>query len=501
MPPADATRLRPETNNRIAVAAAPQAIWRPVHQETVRSHIHIAARLIGIILLAAGTQAARATVLWSHPQEVLVRDNDRGEDILRRAIKPHDQNSGGTLYFRIKVDPISDTAAKWIGGFEAGFMLVEAGQERLGIGNASGAMAYSALNVPHAPKGFQDLNSAVPDPPFTYEYMRAGSPRFIVWKIEYVPGREARVTTWLSPELSVGATEFNQPTNILVQFETAATFDEFRLVHRGRGGGWKFSEMMVASSFEDLLIPRFWQQRWFFPVTSVVLLVAVAGTVRLFERRRARAQILQLEQERAVASERARIARDIHDEVGAELSQIGLLADLGRETPPGGGNERFFQIAKRARHLVSVMDEIVWAVNPQNDNLTQLADYLCQMADECLSESPVRLLKEVPTQLPPVPVRAEVRHDLTLAVKESFANLLKHAHASEAKLQLAWNEPDLIITVLDNGQGFDPNVPSQGNGLSNQRVRLERIGGTLELITAPGGGTRTIFRISLASRG
>lgn len=452
-------------------------------------------------LLTGGAAAARATVLWNHPQEVLARDNGRGQDILRGAIKPHDQNSGGTLYFRIKVDPLSDTAAKWIQGFEAGFMLVEAGQERLGVGNASGAMAYSALNVPKAPKGFQDLNSATPDPPFAYEYMRAGRARFIVWKIEYVPGRDARVTAWLNPDLSVGATEFNQPTNIVVQFETTACFDEFRLIHRGPGGGWKFSQMLVASSFEDLLIPHFWQQRWFFPVTSLVLLVAVAGTVRLFERRRARAQILHLEQERAVASERARIARDIHDEVGAELAQIGLLADLGLEAAAASGGERFFQIAKRARHLVAVMDEIVWAVNPLNDNLTQLADYLCQMADECLSDSSIRLVKEVPTQLPAIPVRAEVRHDLTLAVKESFANLLKHAQATEARLQLSWNAPDLMISVADNGRGFTPSDPSQGNGLANQRLRLQRIGGSVELVTAAGRGTTTTFRIKLPHPG
>jgi signal transduction histidine kinase len=467
----------------------------------LRASNHKFVFLAVIVLTGGWANLAIGTVLWSHPEEVLVRDNGPGEDILRGAIKPHDQNSAGTLYFRIKVDPISDTAAKWIKQFEAGFMLVEKGQEHLGIGNSHGAMAYSVLNVPKAPKGFQDLNSAIPDPPFTYEYMRAGAPRFLVLKIEYVPGQDARVTAWLNPDLSVGATEFNQATNIVVNFETKATFDEFRLIHRGHGGGWKFSHMLVASSFEDLLIPRFWQQKWFLPVVSMVLLIIVAGTVRLVERRRARVQILHLEQERAVASERTRIARDIHDEVGAELAQIGLLADIGMEAQAGAGSERFFQIAKRARHLVAVMDEIVWAINPQNDNLAQLADYLCQMAEECLSDSSVRLLKEVPTQLPVIPVRAEVRHDLTLAVKEAFANLLKHAHASEARLRLVWNGPDLMISVEDNGSGFDPLLPSQGNGLANQQVRLKRIGGTVELTSKPGGGTRIIFQIKLEPGG
>ncbi len=465
-----------------------------------RDHLHL---IFGLLLLASVSweHDARGVVLWSHPHEVLVRDNGPGEDILHGAIKPHTADSSGTLYVRILVEPIADTATKWVKEFEAGFMLVENGQERLGIGNSGGAMAYSALNVPKAPKGFKDLNSSSPDSPFAYEYMRAGAPRYLVMKIEYVPGQDARVTAWLNPDLSIGASEFNQDTNLVVQFEANACFDEFRLVHRGYGGGWKFSQMLVGSSFEDLLIPRFWQRPWFLVVVVAGLLMMVAGSVRFIERRRSRMKILHLEQDRAVVSERARIARDIHDEVGAELAQIGLLADIGAEVQPELMGDRFQQIGKRARHLVGVMDEIVWAVNPKNDNLRQLADYLCQMADECFSDVPIQLRREVPGQLPAVPIRAEVRHDLTLAVKEALANVLKHSGASEAKLRLDWNNPELVIGVADNGCGFDPSVPSQGNGLANQQVRLKRIGGTVELSSTPGGGTRVVFSIRLAERG
>ncbi len=460
-------------------------------------------RHVGILILifawAGWSNWADGAVLWSHPEPVLVCNNGKGEDILRGAIKPQNINSSGTLYFRVMVDPIADTAAKVIGRFEAGFMLVEKGREHLGIGNSHDAMAYSVLNVPKVPKGYQDFNSSVPDPPFSYEYMRAGTPRYLVLKIEYVPGQDARVTAWLNPDLSAGATEFNQPTNLVVHFEADATFDEFRLIHRGYGGGWKFSQMLVASSFEDLLIPRFWQQKWFFAVVGMAIVMMVAGTVLLVERRQARWQFQRLVQERAVASERTRIARDIHDEVGAELAQIGLLADIGAGVQAELAGERFHQIANRARHLVAVMDEIVWAVNPQNDNLTRLADYLCLMADELFYDSPVRLHKEVPTQLPAFPIRAEVRHDLTLAVKEALANVLKHAHASNARLRLIWNQPELMISVEDDGCGFDTKLPSQGNGLGNQQARMKRIGGMVELNSQPGSGTRIVFRISLKS--
>ena len=441
-----------------------------------------------------------ATVLWSHPEEIRVCNNGSGDDILRGAIKPQTVNSSGTLYFRVLVNPISDTAGKVIKEFEAGFMLVENGVEHIGIGNARGAMAYSALNVPKAPKGFQDLNSSAPQPPFTYEYMRAGIPRYIVLRVEYIPGHDARVTAWLNPDLSIGATEFNQATNIVVQFEADANFDEIRLIHRGYGEGWKFSQMMVASSFEDLLIPHFWQRKWFLAVMGAGSLLMVAGSVRYIERRQARQKIQHLERERAVISERARIARDIHDEVGAELAQIGLLADIGAEARPEQKGERFLQIGKRVRHLVGIMDEIVWAVNPQNDNLRQLADYLCRMAEDCFGEGSVRLRREVPSQLPTFPIRAEVRHDLTLAVKEALANVLKHSDASEAKLRLDWSQPVLEIRVEDNGRGFDSSLPSQGNGLGNQQIRLKRIGGRVELTSKPGNGTQVVFSIKLEDR-
>ena len=88
-----------------------------------------------------------------------------------------------------------------------------------------------------------------------------------------------------------------------------------------------------------------------------------------------------------------------------------------------------------------------------------------------------------------------------MAVKEAFANLLRHAHATEARIRLLWNEPQLEISVEDNGGGFNPAVISQGNGLGNQQVRLKRIGGTVELTSQPGGGTRIVFRVKLEGAG
>lgn len=463
------------------------------------------ATMLFVAILLMESLPAQGTILWSHPGAVLVCDNGKGQDILHGAIKPQGSNSSSTLYFRFRVNPIADAASKSISDFQAGFVFVEKGEEHLGIGSALGAWAYCAWNVPNSvPKGFVDFNSATPVPPFHWDYIRAGVPVYVAFKIQYVPGHDAHITVWLNPDLSLDSSEINQPTNIVTQFDANATFDEIHLVFRGGNGtGWMFSQMVAGTTFEDLLLPHFWQQKWFFATCIGGLLAIVAGVVRLIERRRARLQLRLIERERAVEAERARIAHDIHDELGAELAQIGLLADVGcvGKIGPPDLARKFTSIAQHARNVVTTLEEIVWAVNPRNDNLMRLADYLCQMADECLTDSPIRLRKDVPTQLPQISIQAKVRHDVALIIKEAFANMLKHSQASEAWLRLAWTKPNLVIGVEDNGCGFDLATADRGNGLDNQQMRIKRIGGVLELESKPGGGTRFALRVQLLEDG
>ncbi len=445
--------------------------------------------------------SAHAAVLWSHPESVVVCNNGKGVEILRGAIAPRDSNAVGTLYFRIKITPISDTVAKWVRPFETGFMLVEKGQEHLGVGNSGGAMAYSALNVPKAPKGFQDLNSGTPDLPFPYEYMRSGVPRYIVMRVEYIPKQDAHVAAWLQPDLSSGMTEYNQPTNIVVHFEANANFDEFRLMHRGFGDGWEFSDMMVATSFEDLLMPHFWQRGWFIGLMMSGLLMSVALAARLAERRRALRRIRLLEQESAVAAERARIARDIHDEVGASLTKISKLTELmdwKNKTPDDqAGFTR--NIAETARDTIRAMDEIVWAINPKNDTLKELADYLVYCAQDFLRPTGIACELDVPLEVPGIRLTAEVRHNLFMVVKEALHNAVKHAAPRRIKLSLDYNpEAQLTISVNDDGRGFEPDkAEGEGNGLENMRRRMAEIGGELRLQSAANEGTTVTLVLPL----
>lgn len=458
-----------------------------------------AAAVLGMFTLLMAGFGVQGAVLWSHPDAIFVGNNGNGEDILHGAIPPQDSNSTSTLYFRIRVDPVADSAIKSIGEFEAGFMLVEKGGENLGIGNMRGAWAFCAAHVPKNKKGYQDFNSGTPEPTQTWEYMRAGVPKYIAFKIEYLAGQDAHITVWLAPELSGSATEINQPTNIVTRFEAKATFDEIHLVHRGQGLGWKFSEMVAGTSFDDLLLVHFWQRGWFVALASGGALAGVAGMVQLLERRRAQRQIQRLEKERAVAAERGRIARDIHDELGASLTKIFKLAEMMDPNQELAGVCAVRKtIADTARETIQTMDEIVWAVNPKNDTLGEMADYLVYFAEDFLRPTGIACALDVPLKLPAIPVAAEVRHNLFMAVKEALNNVVKHADARQVRFGLEYAGNRLTVGIADDGHGFHPEeVGGRGNGVENMRRRMGGIGGELILQSEPGEGTLIKLQVSL----
>jgi signal transduction histidine kinase len=198
------------------------------------------------------------------------------------------------------------------------------------------------------------------------------------------------------------------------------------------------------------------------------------------------------ESRHALEQERARIAKDLHDDLGANLTQIIFLSERVEGAQPGAPEAtRWFNlIPATARRTIQSLDEIVWAINPQNDSLESLANYLSQFAQQHLALAHARCILDVPTVLPAVPLSTEVRHNLLLATREALQNAVTHASASEVRLSLKLNDDGLNIMIADNGRGFDPgSVPESGNGLKNMRQRMGGLGGRLELHSQAGQGT------------
>jgi signal transduction histidine kinase len=236
-----------------------------------------------------------------------------------------------------------------------------------------------------------------------------------------------------------------------------------------------------------VILPHYYETVWFRVLAGVVLAGAVAGSVRYAVTRRLHRKLERLERQQAVERERARIAKDIHDDLGASLTLIAVLGDLAKRDK---ASERIERMSNTARQAVKSLDEIVWAVNPRNDTLAHLIDYTGQFATDYLRDAGIRCLLDVPDQTPVREVPANVRHNVFLAVKEALQNIVKHAHATQVWLRVAASPEDLRIDVEDNGQGFN-GAPTDAwaDGLGNMSQRLKEVGGDCRVQSLVGKGT------------
>jgi ligand-binding sensor domain-containing protein/signal transduction histidine kinase len=257
------------------------------------------------------------------------------------------------------------------------------------------------------------------------------------------------------------------------------------------------------------LLPHFWQTLWFRVLAGLLVISAASGTVWFDTRRHLHRRLEKLERQQAVERERARIAKDLHDDLGASLTRITMLSQPARDEAqlPGHFSANLERIHATARELTRSMDEIVWAVNPRHDTLDSLASYLTRFAHEYLSGANIRCRLDVPLQMPAWPLTAEVRHNLFLAFKETLHNVIRHAAAAEVHVALKLQAKKMILTVTDDGCGFDPGQPDliapkpdrifQGNGLANIKRRLAEIHGVCEVQSKPGQGTMLKFTVPI----
>ncbi|MDE3069021.1 MAG: ATP-binding protein [Verrucomicrobiota bacterium] len=475
-------------------------------------------RCAGMALLLLAT-SLRGAVLWSDPASRVIHTIPM--DIMDGQLK-RDDKASDALYFKFRVDPLSDPADE---PYYALFQLVESNQMRLGVGNALEAWGYSAayaaetgpMNKPSSDPGEFNLRSAHPEAgPMgenrPYELPSHNHPRTIVFKVQYIPGADDLVTVWLDPHLTHGWTEENQPANITTKFKANACFDKILLTQGGTGGpkgdggnGWIFSDMAIATSFNDFVVVRFWQTWWFMSLVASAMLVWVGAAVRIVEKRKFQRQLQRAEQERALERERARIAQDLHDDLGSSLTRLSLLSGLVKadKNNPEQVEAHANKMSQAADQTVRALEEIVWAVRPGSDTLQSLADYIAHFANELSEGTSTRCRFNLPHDLPPLPLPPDLRHNIFLIVKEALTNAFKHAGAREVQVEAGVASDALEIRVRDDGSSFDPASALAGrrNGLGNMRRRADAIGGRLELQSAPGAGTTVKLLVPLPGAG
>jgi signal transduction histidine kinase len=242
----------------------------------------------------------------------------------------------------------------------------------------------------------------------------------------------------------------------------------------------------------------FWQTGWF-----QITLLSVCVLVILFSLRLLAQLALHRNERRLLQQERARIAREIHDDIGARMTQLVLDGEEAqRQLSDGPGmQQRLIHICEEARGLLSTMDEILWAVNPRKDTLRDFAAYVCIFAQKFLNSTPIQCRLEVAPDISSVAFDLPLRRSLFMAIKESLNNAVKYSQATELILKIQCQGQRLVVLVQDNGKGFDPAmVNPERHGLSNMTHRMTEVGGHCLVTSQPGKGCRVEFGIPLKAQ-
>jgi len=245
---------------------------------------------------------------------------------------------------------------------------------------------------------------------------------------------------------------------------------------------------------------------WVLGALLVLIVGALVAGVRYTLYRKMRSQLELLNRQRTLERERTRIARDLHDDLGASLTRIALLSELAKADihQPELARTHLDQIFTTVSGLTRELNEIVWAVNPANDSLEHFTDHICKFAQDYLSLAGIRCRLDFPETVPAYPMASPERHSLFLAAKEALHNIVKHAQAGQVWIRLKLEQGLLLLLVEDDGKGWDTEILTAasptvaGHGLANMQKRMEQLGGRFAQESKPGKGT--IVRLELPLR-
>ena len=236
------------------------------------------------------------------------------------------------------------------------------------------------------------------------------------------------------------------------------------------------------------ILPHFWQRWWF------ILLTVLTVGLMIYALYRYRMQKL-IELERV----RTRIATDLHDEIGSNLSLIAMIGEAARRRASNDSQMAGWlsTIAGTSRETVDAMSDIVWAVNPGKDRLIDLTQRMRRVAEDLLSPRDVALAFNAPDKADDTKLDAETRREVFMIFKEGLNNIVKHSHCTKVTIDFRVESGGLSLKVSDNGKGFETGVATEGNGLANMRRRTEKLRGQLEVISGMAGGTTVRLNVPI----
>jgi len=277
----------------------------------------------------------------------------------------------------------------------------------------------------------------------------------------------------------------------------------FSVMAGGPDGVWLESQQPVTIE----IVPRLWERRSVRAMAAISLMGALVFAAWAIGRARLQRRLLLLETRQAAEEERQRIARDLHDNLGAGLTEIALMSDTAQAVveKPLETKAKLQEIFASSRALARSLDETVWAISRKNETVEQSLVFICKSAQDFLRLAGVACRLELPDLLPASYFSSAARHNLFLATREALNNIVKHSQATEVWLRLELGGDHLTFSIEDNGKGFEypPLPPPAGNsapnrsGLTNLQQRLQEIGGQAECRSAPGKGAVIKLRVPL----
>ncbi|PWT88117.1 MAG: hypothetical protein C5B55_13635 [Blastocatellia bacterium] len=258
----------------------------------------------------------------------------------------------------------------------------------------------------------------------------------------------------------------------------------YRFLVRAVNADGQVSAVPAVITFR--VLPALWLRWWFI---AIAVLLAASLVYWLYRYRVSR--LLE------VANMRTRIATDLHDDIGSNLTKIAILSEVAKQQQVNHEKDEgpLTSIAQISRESVSAMSDIVWAINPNRDHLIDVIRRMRRHAEELFSARDIQLSFIAPGEEQKLRLGVDVRRDLFLIFKEAVNNAARHAQCSRVEIEMRVDGTSLAMSVRDNGVGFDSNRDSDGQGLASMQRRASELGGSLTIETQHGQGTSVLVKV------
>jgi len=244
------------------------------------------------------------------------------------------------------------------------------------------------------------------------------------------------------------------------------------------------------------ITPPFWKTSWFRILAIAAIISLVVVLTRRIARRKLKRQITELQQSKVLNEERLRISREMHDDIGAGLTQITLMSEAAKLHQQN--IQPLEEIAGTSRKLVGSINEIIWSLNPENQSLAQLLAYLREQLHQLLEYSGINYKIDFPENNEAVILTNAQRRNLLLVTKEIVHNAIKHSKARNIEIRCKKEESSIVFDITDDGIGFNVAGNGSGNGLRNIRRRIQELGGELLIQTNTGAGSQFNYSIPVS---